>query len=102
MAQTVPVRSASVAGVRTLTQQQARRIAVRAQLLDAHRPDDLLELVRHLTLLQVEPTAAVAPSAHVVAWSRLGAAYRTSELGYVLRQAGIRMPDVKPDRVPRL
>lgn len=63
-----------------LTREQARRIAVRAQLLDTHRPTDLLATVRHLTLLQVEPTAAVAPSAHVVAWSRLGAAYRTSLL----------------------
>ncbi len=63
-----------------LTREQARRIAVRAQLLTSQRPDDLLELVRHLTLLQVEPTAAVAPSAHVVAWSRLGTTYQQSEL----------------------
>ncbi|KRF06992.1 hypothetical protein ASG88_18900 [Nocardioides sp. Soil777] len=63
-----------------LTREQARRIAVRAQLLDADRPSDLLAVVRHLSLLQVEPTAAVAPSAHVVAWSRLGASYRTSML----------------------
>ena len=63
-----------------LTREQARRIAVRAQLLDADRPTDLLTVVRHLSLLQVEPTAAVAPSAHVVAWSRLGASYRTSVL----------------------
>ncbi|WP_107767362.1 DNA glycosylase AlkZ-like family protein [Nocardioides terrigena] len=63
-----------------LTREQARRIAVRAQLLDADRNTDLLTAVRHLSLLQVEPTAAVAPSAHVVAWSRLGASYRTSVL----------------------
>jgi uncharacterized protein YcaQ len=63
-----------------LTLEQARRIAVRAQLLHAERPTDLLEAVRHLSLLQVEPTAAVAPSAHVVAWSRLGASYRTTTL----------------------
>ncbi len=67
-----------------LTREQARRIAVRAQLLDARADDgpghDLLNTVRHFTLLQVEPTAAVAPSAHVVAWSRLGVGYRQSEL----------------------
>jgi uncharacterized protein len=63
-----------------LTRDEARRIAVRAQLLDSARPTDLLDLVRHLTLLQVEPTAAVAPSAEVVAWSRLGPRFRRSDL----------------------
>jgi uncharacterized protein len=66
--------------VHRLSRSQARRIAVRAQLLDSARPTDLLDLVRHLTLLQVEPTAAVAPSAEVVAWSRLGPRFRRSEL----------------------
>ncbi|HYH33822.1 MAG TPA: crosslink repair DNA glycosylase YcaQ family protein [Nocardioides sp.] len=63
-----------------LTRQQARRIAVRAQQLVDERPGDLLDLVRHLTFLQDDPTAAIAPSAHVVAWSRLGASYRRAEL----------------------
>ena len=63
-----------------LTPEQARRIAVRAQLLTDQRPTDLLDLVRHLTYVQDDPTAAVAPSAHVVAWSRLGPAYRRAEL----------------------
>ncbi len=36
--------------------------------------------MRHLTLLQVEPTAAVAPSAEVVAWSRLGSRFRPADL----------------------
>ena len=72
-----------------LTREQARRISVRAQLLDAERPDDLLEMVRHLTLLQVEPTAAVAPSAHVVAWSRLGATYRQEDLDDLLADGSL-------------
>ena len=59
-----------------LTKEQARRIAVRAQLLDAPRPTDLLAVVRRLTLLQIDPTAAIAPSADLVAWSRLGSAYQ--------------------------
>ena len=63
-----------------LTKEQARRVAVRAQLLDAPRPVDLLEVVRRLTLLQIDPTAAIAPSADLVAWSRLGAAYRPADL----------------------
>jgi uncharacterized protein YcaQ len=67
-----------------LTRDQARRIAVRAQLLDAHRPKDVVEMVRHLTLLQLDPTAAIAPSADLVAWSRLGSAYQPAQLKQAL------------------
>jgi uncharacterized protein len=66
--------------VHRLTKAQARRIAVRAQLLDAPRPTGLLAVVQRLTLLQIDPTAAVAPSADLVAWSRLGSAYRPADL----------------------
>ena len=66
--------------VRQLSRQEARRIAVRAQLLDAERPTDLLDTIRHLTLLQISPTNAVAPSADLVAWSRLGSRYARPEL----------------------
>jgi uncharacterized protein YcaQ len=66
--------------VHRLTKPEARRIAIRAQLLDAHRPTDLVELVSHLTLLQLDPTAAIAPSADLVAWTRLGDAYQPSHL----------------------
>jgi hypothetical protein len=69
-----------------LTKAQARRIAVRAQLLDAPRPTDLLEVVRRLTFLQIDPTAAVAPSADLVAWSRLGSSYAPSQLKHALEQ----------------
>ena len=69
-----------------LSRTDARRIAVRAQLLDADRPTDLLALVRHLTLLQIDPTAAVAPNADLVAWSRLGSAYRPEHLTRALEQ----------------
>ncbi|MDX6521556.1 MAG: uncharacterized protein QOF08_2161 [Gaiellales bacterium] len=71
-----------------LTKAQARRIAVRAQLLDARRPTDLLAVVRQLTLLQIDPTAAIAPSADLVAWSRLGSAYQPAHLRQALERDG--------------
>jgi uncharacterized protein len=72
--------------VHRLTKKQARRIAVRAQLLDAPRPKNLLAVVDRLTLLQVDPTAAVAPNADLVAWSRLGSSYRPEQLKDALEQ----------------
>ena len=61
----------NVGGMEQLSREQARRIAVRAQLLDLPRPSDLLDVVRRLTLVQVDLTAAVAPSAQLVLWCRL-------------------------------
>ncbi len=69
-----------------LTKAQARRIAVRAQLLDAPRATELLTVVQQLTLLQIDPTAAIAPNADLVAWSRLGPAYRPTHLQQALEQ----------------
>jgi uncharacterized protein len=69
-----------------LTKAQARKLAVRAQLLDAPRPTDLVEVVRRLTLLQIDPTAAIAPSADLVLWSRLGESYRPDDLKRALEE----------------
>jgi uncharacterized protein YcaQ len=67
--------------VHELSKADARRICVQAQLLAEPRPRDLLEVVRHLTVLQTEPTAPLgAPSADLVLWSRLGSAYDRAEL----------------------
>jgi uncharacterized protein len=64
-----------------LSRADARRLCVQAQLLDVPRPDDVLEVARHLTVLQAEPTAPLgAPSADLVLWSRLGSAYDRAEL----------------------
>ena len=53
---------------------------MQAQLLAAPRPTELEEVVRHLTLLQLDPTVAVAPSADLVLWSRLGSSYSPNQL----------------------
>jgi uncharacterized protein YcaQ len=78
--------TASLPSVHRLTKAQARRIAVRAQMLDADRPTDLLEVVQQLTFLQIDPTAAIAPSADLVAWSRLGSAYQPAQLTQAVEQ----------------
>jgi uncharacterized protein YcaQ len=70
--------------LRRLDRARARQIAVRAQWLDAERPVDLVELVDQLTLLQIDPTKAIAPNADLVAWSRLGAAYEPTDLTHAL------------------
>jgi uncharacterized protein len=72
--------------VHRLDRAEARAIAVRAQLLDASRPVDLLEVVRRLTLLQIDPTAAIAPNADLVAWSRLGKGHRPEHLVRALEE----------------
>jgi uncharacterized protein YcaQ len=51
---------------------QARRIAVRAQLLDGSATG-VLETVRRLGFLQIDPISTVAPPQYLVLWSRLGA-----------------------------
>jgi uncharacterized protein YcaQ len=71
-----------------LGREEARRIAVRAQLLDAPRPTDLVEVVRQLGFVQIEPTAAVAPTADLVLWSRLGDSYATDELRSAVEDEG--------------
>ncbi len=58
-----------------LSRADARRIAIRAQLLTKDRPRDLVATVRQLSLLQIEPTSAIAPSAELVVWSRLGSGF---------------------------
>jgi uncharacterized protein YcaQ len=62
---------------------QARRIAVRAQLLDGSATG-VLETVRRLGYLQLDPISTVAPPQHLVLWSRLGSAYDPAELDRLL------------------
>src|SRR6266566_3155224 len=69
-----------------LAKDEARRIAIHAQWLDAPRPTSLVDVVDRLTLLQIDPTAAIAPSADLVAWSRLGSSYQAAHLKEALEQ----------------
>lgn len=59
--------------------EDARRIAVRAQLLDGSATT-VLDTVRRLGFLQLDPISSVAPPQHLVLWSRLGSAYDRAEL----------------------
>ena len=54
-------------------------------MLGGDRPAELIGMVRHLTLLQADQAAAVAPSADLVAWSRLGSSYSPADLAAALR-----------------
>src|SRR5438874_12268418 len=68
--------------MREVPVEEARRIAVRAQGLDG-RADGVLETVRRLGSLRLDPSSAVAPPQHLVLWSRLGA-WDTAELDRLL------------------
>ena len=67
-----------------LTVAQARRIAVRAQALEARRPGGVLDTIRRLTFVKVDPVSAIAPNADVVLWSRLREAYDPAGLATAL------------------
>jgi uncharacterized protein YcaQ len=56
---------------REVSVEEARRIAVRAQLLDGSATD-VLSTVRRLGFLQLDPISTVAPPQQLVLWSRLG------------------------------
>ena len=68
--------------MRIVSQEEARRIAVRAQLLDGSAKS-LLDAVRRLGFLQIDPISSAAPPQYLVPWSRLGP-YDRNELDRLL------------------
>jgi uncharacterized protein len=65
-----------------VTKEEARRIAVRAQVLDG-TATSVLDTVRRIGYLQIDPISTVAPPQHLVLWSRLGP-YDRAELDRLL------------------
>lgn len=63
-----------------LTRDEARRIAVRAQLLDADRPGDVIEVAEQLGAVKIDPTATIATAEQSILWSRIGSAYEPAQL----------------------
>jgi uncharacterized protein len=89
-----------MATVHELSRADARRIAVQAQLLTRPRPSDVIDTVRQVSMLQLEPTRAIAPSAELVLWSRLGSRFSPQELWDALDeqrlielQGSVRVPE---------
>jgi uncharacterized protein YcaQ len=68
--------------VTIVSTEEARRIAVRAQLLDGSATT-VLDTVRQLGFLQIDPISTVAPPQQLVLWSRLGP-YDVAELDRLL------------------
>jgi uncharacterized protein len=69
----------------TISLAEARRIAVRAQLLDGSATG-VEETIQRLGFLQVDPISTVAPAQHLVLWSRLERAYHPGELERLLAE----------------
>lgn len=63
-----------------LSLDEARRIAVRAQLLDADRPAHPVEVAEQIGAIKIDPTSTIAPCEHTVLWSRIGYAYEPGQL----------------------
>ena len=67
-----------------LSRTDARRLAVLGQMLSAPQPRTIAEVVTGLGEVQMDPTAAVARTEHLVLWSRLGKRFRVADLDRML------------------
>lgn len=66
--------------VHDLSRDDARRLIVRAQLLDADRPGDVVEVAEQLGYVKIDPTSVIAPCEHHMPWSRIGWSYEQGQL----------------------
>lgn len=69
-----------------LTLDQARRIVVRAQLLEDARAGDVVELAEQLGAIKIDPTATIAPAEQFIPWSRIGWSYEPGQLSKAVEQ----------------
>lgn len=69
-----------------LSRDDARRLVVRAQLLDAQRPGDIVEVAEQLGSIKIDPTATIAPAEQTVPWSRIGWSYEPGQLRKAVEQ----------------
>ncbi len=69
-----------------LTLDQARRIAVGAQLLDANRPGDVVGVAEQLGAIKIDPTATISSAEHSILWSRIGETYESTQLSKAVEQ----------------
>lgn len=72
--------------VHHLTRDEARRLAVGAQLLDADRSDDLVAVAEQLGAIKIDPTATIAPAEQTILWSRIGSSHDPGMLTQVVER----------------
>jgi uncharacterized protein YcaQ len=85
--------------MRTLSLEEARRLAIMAQQLGGPPPSSLLEVVERLGKVQVDPTAVVERAERLTLWSRLGA-YDRDELSRLLEEPPRRLFEYVAHLIP--
>lgn len=63
-----------------LSRDDARRIAIRAQLLDGQRPSDVVGVAEQLGAIKIDPTATIAPAEQTILWTRIGSTFESVQL----------------------